>query len=140
MTVHKRSILLLTVAGSLLALRLTSIPNSGIAAIQRPVMGTVWNVEVVDHGRPDAARHAADQAYAELARIEALMSEWKPESPISQINAAAGSHAVKVPEELRALIERSVSYGYASRGTFDITWHGMARIWHFDDAFTPPSS
>jgi len=102
-------------------------------------MGTVWNMEVVDHGRPDAARHAVDQAYSELQRIDALMSEWKPESPVSKINAAAGSHAVEAPEELRALIERSVRYGYESQGTFDITWHGMAHIWHFDRTFVPPS-
>jgi FAD:protein FMN transferase len=26
-----------------------------------------------------------------------------------------------------------------SDGAFDITWHGMANIWHFDDTFIPPS-
>lgn len=143
MTVRNQSLLLLAVAGSLLAFRFApmrsgTVPSSTIA-IQRPLMGTVWNMEVVDHGRPDAARRALDQSYSELQRIDALMSEWKPESPVSKINAAAASHPVEVPEELLALIERSVKYGYESQGTFDITWHGMAHIWHFDDAFVPPS-
>jgi FAD:protein FMN transferase len=144
MTVRSQSLLFLAVSGSLLALRLATVPSgtipSGTITIQRPLMGTVWNLEVVDHGRPDAARHAVDQAYSELQRIDALMSEWKPESPVSQINAAAGKHPVEVPEELRALIERSVRYGYESGGTFDITWHGMAHIWHFDPTFVPPSN
>jgi FAD:protein FMN transferase len=107
--------------------------------VQRPLMGTIWNIEVADHGRPDAARHAIDQAYAELVRIDALMSEWKPNSPISQVNAAAGKNPVEVPADLRALLERSKAYGEKSDGTFDITWHGMAHIWHFDDQFVVPS-
>ena len=73
-------------------------------------MGTVWNIEVVDQGRPDQARAAVEKAYAELERIDALMSEWKPESPISQVNAAAGKHPVEVPAELREILERSIRY------------------------------
>jgi len=102
-------------------------------------MGTVWNIEVVDHGRQAEARHAVNQAYDELARIEALMSEWRPHSPISQVDAAAGKHAVEVPEELRAILERSIRYSEKTQGTFDITWRGMGNIWHFDDSFQVPT-
>jgi thiamine biosynthesis lipoprotein ApbE len=69
----------------------------GFVKIQRSLMGTLWGIEVIDHGRPEEARQAIDSAYAELARIEDLMSEWKPESPISQVDAAAGLHPVKCP-------------------------------------------
>jgi len=102
-------------------------------------MGTVWNLEVVDRGHPDQARAAVEKAYAELERIDALMSEWKPESPISQVNAAAGQHPVEVPAELRELLQRSIAYSKITEGTFDITWRGMGNIWHFDDAFIPPA-
>ena len=102
------------------------------------MMGTIWTIEVVDHGQPDAARRTIDAAYLELARIDSLMSEWKPASPISQVNAAAGKQPVEVPAELRAILERSRQYGEKSEGTFDITWHGMAGIWHFDDSFAVP--
>lgn len=133
----------LAVVGVLIGLRFVSVQArvepSRTLNVQRPLMGTTWNIEVVDHGRPDEARKAIDEAYRELGRIDALMSEWKPESPISQVNAAAGKRAVEVPEELRAMLERSKRYGEESDGTFDITWHGMAGIWHFDEAFVPPS-
>jgi thiamine biosynthesis lipoprotein len=138
MSLCKRSSILLALAGSLLALRFIPF-TTGTVKVQRPLMGTVWSIEVVDHGHGQAAQHAIDAAYSELERIDQLMSEWKPGSPVSQINAAAGKSPVEVPEELRALIERSVKYGYQSEGTFDITWHGMARIWHFDDKFVPPA-
>lgn len=108
---------------------------------QRSLMGTVWNIEVPGHGRPrESVRLAVANAYRELERIDALMSEWKPESPISQVDAAAGLHAVEVPAELRELIERSIRYSEKTEGTFDITWRGMGNIWHFDNAFQVPSA
>ena len=129
--------------GALVALRFVSVAGrvapSETIRIERPLMGTTWSIEVADHGRAEAARNAIDQAYAELTRIDALMSEWKPASPISQISAAAGKSPVEVPEELRAIIERSNRYSEMSDGAFDITWHGMANIWHFDDRFAVPT-
>jgi FAD:protein FMN transferase len=139
----RRTVLSLVLLGVLVLVRFASVASrldqSGVLQVQRPLMGTIWKIEVIDRGRPDAARHAVDQAFAELQRIDALMSEWKPESPLSQINSAAGKNAVEVPEELRAILQRSVRYGEQSQGTFDITWHGMAHLWHFDDAFMPPT-
>ena len=133
----------LAVVTALIALRFVPVAGhiepSGTVSVQRPLMGTVWKIEVADHGRAGTARRAIDQAYSELQRIDALMSEWKPESPISQVNAAAGKHPVEVPEELRAIIERSNRYSEMSDGAFDITSHGMANIWHFDDTFAVPS-
>lgn len=132
-----------------MALRFAAAPGHAvpgrIVAVQRPLMGTTWNIEVVDHGRSDEARvaidarAAIDKAYAELERLDALMSEWKPQSPISQVNSAAGLHSVEVPAELRQMIERSNRYSVVTDGTFDITWHGTANIWHFDDSFKVPT-
>lgn len=107
--------------------------------VQRPLMGTVWGMEVMHRGSAEAAQKAVDAAFAELERIDRLMSEWKPDSPISQVNQAAGKQPVEVPEELRAMLERSVRYSELSHGAFDVTWRGMGRIWHFDDSFTVPS-
>lgn len=139
----KRTVSALAVVGAFVALRLIAFPGHAIPGqlltVQRPLMGTVWNIEVVDHGRSDQARAAIDKAYAELERIDRLMSEWKPESPISQVNAAAGKHAVEVPAELRKILERSNRFSQITEGTFDITWRGMGNIWHFDDAFRVPA-
>ncbi len=137
-----RTVSSIAAIGALIALRFVApghaLPKQ-ILTIQRPLMGTVWNIEVVDQGRPDRARAAVEKAYSELERIDALMSEWKPESPISQVNAAAGQHPVEVPAELREMLERSIRYSIVTDGTFDVTWRGMGNIWHFDDAFKPPA-
>lgn len=114
--------------------------TSGLLKVDRPLMGTEWGIEVVDHGRTEEARRAIDAAYAELKRIDNLMSEWRPESPISQVDAAAGKHAVEVPAELREILQRSIHYSEITDGTFDVTWRGMGNIWHFDDTFVVPSA
>ena len=134
----RKTILSVALISGLIALARSNAP-SGSVKIQRTLMGTLWGIEVVDHGHPEQARLAIDRAYAELSRIEDLMSEWKPESPISQVDAAAGKHAVEVPAELREIIERSIAYSKVTQGTFDITWRGMGNIWHFDDTFRVPS-
>jgi thiamine biosynthesis lipoprotein len=133
-----RTFFSLAVVGGLRALRFT--PHGGVVRVQQTAMGTVWNIEVVDHGRSDEARRAISSAYSELERIEAMMSEWRPQSPISQVDAAAGKHAVEVPVELRLLLERSIAYSEKTQGTFDITWRGMGNIWHFDDDFVVPTN
>ncbi len=138
-----RTLSSVAIVGGLLALRFVTAPGHAnpprILAVQRPLMGTVWNIEVVDRGRPDRARAAIESAYAELERIDALMSEWKPGSPISQVNDAAGKRFVEVPAELREMLDRSLRYSAATAGTFDVTWRGMGDIWHFDDTFQPPT-
>jgi thiamine biosynthesis lipoprotein len=138
--IWRRTALSLAIAGGLFGLRFVpwEKPVSTIR-LSRPLMGTLWTIEVFDDARPAEARAAIDQAYAELNRIDRLMSEWKPESPISQVNAAAGRHPVEVPAELRELIERSIRYSRATEGAFDITWRGMGSIWKFDDKFQPPT-
>lgn len=139
-TIWRRTVLSLAIAGTLFALRYVPWERPATTIrLSRPLMGTMWTIEVCDGGRTTEARVAINAAYEELNRIDALMSEWKPESPISQVNAAAGLHPVEVPAELREMIERSIRYSRLTGGAFDITWRGMGRIWKFDDPFTPPT-
>lgn len=140
----RKTLLGVGLLGLLVALRF--LPRGGPALelhrsvkVQRPLMGTVWGMEVMHQGDAGPARKAVDAAFAELERIDRLMSEWKPDSPISQVNAAAGNAPVEVPAELRQMLERSLRYSELSHGAFDVTWRGMGRIWRFDDGFVVPA-
>jgi thiamine biosynthesis lipoprotein len=138
----KKSLLgLIALAALLIAARLLPLENRGNSTlrVQRSLMGTIWNIELVPGRKVEQAQKAIDSTYKELERIEALMSEWQPKSAVSMINQYAGKKAVEVPVELRELIERSVRYSELSRGVFDITWRGMGHIWHFDDRFRVPA-
>lgn len=117
--------------------------SSGPVTSTRVLMGTSWSIQAVppaDSSR-QAARAAIRAAWAEVARVEAVMSEWQPESPVSAVNAAAGRpDAVEVLAELAALLQRAIELGRLTDGAFDVTWKGMGRLWDLGaDDFAPPS-
>jgi thiamine biosynthesis lipoprotein len=130
---------LLVVGGFVLWRWREATPPTGTLRVQRQLMGTVWNIEVAHGGRAAEASAAIDRAYAEVARVESLMSEWREDSPLSAVNRSAGGAPVEVPGELRAIIERSNQYSAKSGGAFDISWRGMGRLWKLDDSFRVPA-
>ena len=114
---------------------------ANVVKIEGEVMGTLWGIQVVAETEPDVARahNAIALVFQELHRIDALMSDWKDDSPLSAINFAAGHEPTEVPSELVAIISRGIRFGDLSFGTFDITWKGMEGLWHFNDAFEVPT-
>lgn len=78
-------------------------------------------------------RKALAKAFAEIVRIEGLMTTWRDDSEVSQINANAGKQAIKVGEETFRVIERSLWISKLSEGTFDITFASMGKLWRFDE-------
>lgn len=86
----------------------------------RPLLGTF--VEISLSGTGEARLHkAADRAFAEIGRIQRLMSRFDPASDISRINRGAASRELRIdPDTWRALaLAREVAE--ASDGAFDIT-------------------
>lgn len=116
--------------------------NSGTVEVARSLMGTSWAIKIPLDGDLDRekALSAVDSAFTELERIESLMSEWQPETPVSQVNSSAGSRPVEVPEELVRILERGIEYGRLSQGAFDITWRGMGALWTFGGDFRVPEA
>jgi thiamine biosynthesis lipoprotein len=80
------------------------------------------------------AREAADIVFEIFEEVDERMSEWKAESPLSAVNAAAGSHPVAVPDDLRAVVRRGVGIGALTGGAFDITWAALWGLWDFQAA------
>jgi len=82
-------------------------------------------------------RQTFDAAIAEIKRVEALMTTWRPESEISRINAAAGKSAVEVSDETLSIIKESIHTSEISEGTFDITFQTLHGLWKFDEDLDP---
>lgn len=95
----------------------------------RVLMGT--QVDVVAAGQ-DAAmlRRAVELAYAEMQRLELLMSRFLPTSVVSRINLAAGIAPVRVPPDVMAVLRSAQQLSAASAGAFDATV-GALRAWSF---------
>jgi FAD:protein FMN transferase len=60
------------------------------------------------------------------------MTNWKDDSDISRINAAAGKAHVPVSAETLAVIQKSLWISKESEGVFDISFEAMHGIWKFD--------
>lgn len=106
-------------------------------------MGTVWSIQVVVGSQRSnrQAEEAIESALAEVERIEAMMSEFDPDSAVSRLNASAGGEPVAVPPELLGLVTRSLEHGARSQGAFDITWRALAPLWQLEEPdFAPPSA
>lgn len=65
-----------------------------------------------------------------FAGVDSRMSEWKPTSPLAEVNARAGE-AVPVPEDLRAVVKRGLALGRLTDGAFDVTWAALWGLWDF---------
>jgi thiamine biosynthesis lipoprotein len=98
------------------------------------VVFAAFTTEAIDAAKTRAAFEAA---LAEIRRIEALMTTWKPDSEVSKINAAAGKSAVTVGDETFAVIKESVRTSELSEGTFDITFHTLHGLCKFDEDLDP---
>jgi thiamine biosynthesis lipoprotein len=94
-------------------------------------MGTAINVSVYTDDEP-RAEEAIRDAFAEIARIEALMTTWHP-SEVTRINDNAGYKPVAVSDDTLAVIEKAQWASKLSGGAFDITFYAMHGLWKFDE-------
>ncbi len=76
-------------------------------------------------------RESICAAFDEIDRIDRLMSHYKSDSPLSQLNRAAAQQSVKVEPELFDFIAECLRYSRVSNGAFDITVGPLMRAWGF---------
>lgn len=94
------------------------------------IMGTRIYVEV---WTDNAAKgdEAIEAVMAEMRRIDELMSHYKPQSQLSQINARAAQEPVPVDPELFDLIKLSTHYSEITEGAFDITYASVGHLYDY---------
>jgi FAD:protein FMN transferase len=78
------------------------------------------------------ARAAADSVFAEMKRLDGVMTTWTETSEVSRINLAAGLKPVPVSDETYAVIARAQDVAKRSGGVFDITVGAFKGLWKFD--------
>ena len=100
------------------------------------IMGTRISVEVW-HEDPAAAGAAIDAVIAEMHRVDELMSHYKPESQLSQVNRDAAKAPVKVDPELAGLIARALEFSELSDGAFDITYASVGYLYDYRERKHP---
>jgi len=88
--------------------------------------------EIALHGAPEATlRAGAEEALAEVTRLEAALGLYRPTSEISHINARAAREPVPISPEVFNLLERCQELNAQTKGAFDITVASLMKCWRF---------
>jgi FAD:protein FMN transferase len=126
------------VAGLLILALLTAAAPARADWMQRTeaIMGTRCYVELWADD-PERGNEAIDAVMAELRRIDNLMSHYKPESELSQINQFANERPVEVDKELFDLIKLSTHYSQITEGAFDITYASVGYLYDYPNHIHP---
>ena len=80
---------------------------------------------------PDLAGRAIDAVMADMRRTDELMSTYKPESQLSQVNAHAYERPVQVDADIIDVVEKSLEYSRLSDGAFDITYASVGYLYDY---------
>jgi len=93
-------------------------------------MGSTYSIAV--YGNDRALMEASvDAAFEEVQRLDRMLSNYKPESELSQVNRYAEERPVEVSPELFRLLSACVEYSRESEGAFDITVGPLMKVWGF---------
>jgi thiamine biosynthesis lipoprotein len=119
-----------------------AVEPGALYAETRPSMATIVSVTVA--GAPPAeAAAGVEAAFRVFSRVDEVMNEWRPGSPLSTLNAAAGSgRFVDLPGDLCQVLRAGRDGAERTDGLFDPTWAALRGVWRFGDGEPPgvPSS
>lgn len=99
------------------------------------LMGGRFDISIVAKDSATASKKI-EEVIAEITRIENLISDWKPDSQVSQVNQNSGIKPIKVDREVFELTQRAIKLSEITNGGFDISFAAMDRIWKFDGSMT----
>ena len=91
-------------------------------------MGTLVTVTAVAFDTKVGNR-AVQAAFDEIKRLEQLLSTWRSDSELSQVNAEAGRRPVKVSRETFEVVGRSLEMARLTHGGFNIALGPAIEAW-----------
>jgi thiamine biosynthesis lipoprotein len=100
--------------------------NRAVRVYIRPRMGTLLGLTI--QAPPGTAERLAERAFRRTATLERLMTRFDPESPLAQINRAAG-RPVMVPAELVRVLRVEKDLARLTGGAFDPTLAPLLDLW-----------
>ena len=106
-------------------------PDPGRHEFESKHMGTVFRIVLY---APDAAvaNKAADAAFARVAQLDDVMSDYKPESELRRLCRAFAAEVgppVKVSDDLFLVLSKAEEMSKKSEGAFDVTVGPVVQLW-----------
>ena len=95
----------------------------------RRLMGVPWTV-TVHAASPAAGERGVAAALDEVERLEAILSDYRADSELSRLSAAAPTdRPVPVSDDLWGVLTRAVAFRDSSTGAFDPTVGPLTTLW-----------
>ncbi|MDP2405781.1 MAG: FAD:protein FMN transferase [Hydrogenophaga sp.] len=107
-----------------------ALASPTVQRASRTLMGTRVDI-VAQGGDPASTAVAIQAAFAEMQRLERMMSRYRADSLVSALHRSAGRSWVDAPPELMAVLQRAAELSRLTDGAFDITV-GAYDGWSFD--------
>jgi thiamine biosynthesis lipoprotein len=97
---------------------------------EEPQMGVPFRMVVYATNEVHAER-AVDAAFARIAELNAMMSDYETDSEISKLSRSSeeGSPEVRLSEDLWIVLARAQKLARETEGTFDVTIGPCAALW-----------
>ncbi len=90
-------------------------------------MGTTWRL-VLARGDAETARRLVQ---ARLNELEALFTNWRPDSAVSRFNTSRSTAWQEVPRELAEVVKYAREVSRETGGAFDVTAGPLIDLWGF---------
>jgi thiamine biosynthesis lipoprotein len=103
-----------------------------------PLMGTIAEVQVA-HRDAYLAEAAIDAAFAELQRVERMMTRFRSDSDIGRVNLGAAADGVAVSPETALVIQSALAWSSVSDGAFDPALGSASALWDVLHRQEPPA-
>ncbi len=101
-------------------------------------MGTLVKITAVARSE-SVAQAAATAGFAEIRRLEELLSTWIPTSELSRVNAAAGILPVHVSLETLTVVQRAIQAAEMTDGGFNIAIGPAVDAWNVIEGHRIPT-
>ncbi len=93
-----------------------------------PHMGTTFRI--VLYATDEAtAQKAAKAAFARVAELNLIMSDYRPDSELMKLCEKAGGPPVEVSADLFAVLQKSEEFARLTDGAFDVSISPVVRLW-----------
>jgi thiamine biosynthesis lipoprotein len=108
-------------------------PDKGSAGLTRftytrYLMGVDARLVIYAPDQPTAER-AGTAAFARVAALDTIMSDYRRDSELMRLCDRAGGAPVRVSPDLFRVLHRSQAVAHASDGAFDVTAGPLIRLW-----------
>ncbi|MCK4958597.1 MAG: FAD:protein FMN transferase, partial [Planctomycetes bacterium] len=125
----RAAITIVAIVTAIVVIRISTQPDVYSADSPfRQVMGTFARATAVSNSEK-TAQLCVDAAFAELTGVDDMMSDYKADSQLSQVNKNAFDEPVKVSGALMKVLLAAIDYSKQTGGAFDITVGPVVDLW-----------